>query len=320
MLWTSAEERPVLSVRLLAITSRVRSPKESYGADAQEIEPILEHVVIDRQGPFNPWGLAAGDVSGDNLADLIFGDHNARPASWYERVLAKIGVIDSKPLQSEVVWYDNPLWRKRTIAVGKSFSTDIEVIDVHGDGTTMSFLSQPQTFSGLGTPDWVWTVTDSQQFHGIEVADFDNDGLIDIVARNQSAIGERGDRFFLCLQMAGGLWEKHEVSWPEGEGLRVAQIHWDGFLEVVVNRNCYENSGDRVGKGWTEHIYCNTWDSDHPGMSIADMNGDGRNDIVLARAEKPGSRYHLLWFEAPQDVSSVWQEHIIERKVEAVHH
>ena len=50
--------------------------------------------------------------------------------------------------------------------------------------------------------------------------------------------------------------------------------------------------------------------------AIADVNGDGRNDIVLAPMYEGGG---LVWYQAPKDVSGVWQRHMIDGTVNFVH-
>ena len=53
-------------------------------------------------------------------------------------------------------------------------------------------------------------------------------------------------------------------------------------------------------------------------VRVADMNKNGRLDIILARSEGPHHR--LSWFEAPSDhVNGGWTEHIIENSIDYAH-
>ena len=56
-------------------------------------------------------------------------------------------------------------------------------------------------------------------------------------------------------------------------------------------------------------------------VDVADVNGDGRPDIILEPAEPVGSTYRASWFEAPADPRQAgWTEHIIESNIETDHH
>ena len=51
-------------------------------------------------------------------------------------------------------------------------------------------------------------------------------------------------------------------------------------------------------------------------VKLADMNKNGRLDIILSRSE---SHYRLSWFEAPEDPTRGWIEHVINDSVDYVH-
>lgn len=54
---------------------------------------------------------------------------------------------------------------------------------------------------------------------------------------------------------------------------------------------------------------------------MADVDQDGRVDILLSPSEPPGEFYRISWFKAPVDPkSSNWAEHVIEDGVESVMH
>ena len=50
--------------------------------------------------------------------------------------------------------------------------------------------------------------------------------------------------------------------------------------------------------------------------AIADINGDGRNDIVLAPMYGGGG---LVWYEAPLHPSGSWKRHMIDPTINFVH-
>jgi hypothetical protein len=54
---------------------------------------------------------------------------------------------------------------------------------------------------------------------------------------------------------------------------------------------------------------------------VADINGEGSPDIVLAPSELAGNWYRLSWFEAPADPKQAgWTEHVIVDRIECVVH
>ena len=66
---------------------------------------------------------------------------------------------------------------------------------------------------------------------------------------------------------------------------------------------------------WQEHIFAD-WTPDAV-VEIADMNRDGRLDVVLTRSE---GHHKLSWFEAPPEPKSDnWTEHIVDDSVDFAH-
>lgn len=258
----------------------------------------FQHVIVDSGGPQDPWGKSIGDVNGDGLVDLIIGGNAS----------------------SELVWYENPSWRKYTVAQGSPFSTDHEIADVDRDGRNDVICLSNKEVLWYKNPDWKATVIDAVTLHDIEIADLDGDGDIDIVARNQSAFGGAGDQLIFYRQDSPSEWNKTTIKSPNGEGLKIAELNGDRKADVIINTMWYENPGDLNGSAWRAHVYSNTWLWEHTYIDVGDINDDGRLDILLAPAERAGETYHISWFEAPAQPSSNWLEHVVDVSVEAIHH
>jgi hypothetical protein len=71
---------------------------------------------------------------------------------------------------------------------------------------------------------------------------------------------------------------------------------------------------------WQEHVYTKRWTHPDAKVELADINGNGRLDIVLTPAELAGQTYKIAWYEAPADPRAEWTEHVVVDKIEAVVH
>lgn len=266
---------------------------------ANEHPARFSHHVVDAQGPSDPWGKAVGDIDGDGLLDLVVGGHASQ----------------------ELVWYRNPDWTKATIATDENFGTDHEVIDIDSDGRNDVVSVTQARLVWYRNPDWVPNTIAETALHDIAAADFDGDGRLDLVARNQSAFSGSGHVLYFYRQTAPDRWEASSVAVPEGEGLAVQDIDRDGSPDVIVNGQWLRNPGGALdARRWHAYTYVDRWDWPHTYIDAGDINGDGRPDIVLAPAEPAGKHYRLSWFEAPEDLRARWQEHVVERQLESVQH
>jgi hypothetical protein len=288
--------------------------------DTVNANKYFTHLIVDTKGPSDPWGKSAGDINGDGLVDMLVGGSRARELTWYEKVKAKLRIGQRKSPLAELVWYEHPLWVKHRIAAGFEFSTDHEVVDLDGDGRNDVVSLTKDQLLWFKNPDWTLHIIDHNVLHDIEVTDIDLDGNFDIVARNQSAFGGDGSKVFIYLHISPDRWERVVLTCPDGEGLKLADINRDGYPDIIVNGFWFENGRDRSFRSWTEHRYAAKWIWPHTTIDVGDINKDGRDDIVLAPAEKAGGVYRLSWFEASGDVRLIWKEHIVEDQVETVHH
>lgn len=283
---------------LVFAATRVPRGQETAAMTALDGSATFTYRLIDGNGPQGIWQKTVGDLNGDGLPDLVAGGHDAQ----------------------ELVWYSNPDWTKRTIHSGSPPSTDGEVVDIDGDGDNDLVSLTDNDIRWYKNPGWDLTVIADRTLHDVEVGDFDGDNDIDLVARNQGEFGAQGDTLFFYRQDNPTTWVAHEVSIPDGEGLKAADIDNDGDLDVIIGGRWYENKGSVTGS-WPEHTFTTSWTHPNAYVDTGDFNGDGRLDIVLSPAELQGQSYKVSWFEAPADPTAAnWTEHIVENNVEAVRH
>jgi hypothetical protein len=253
-------------------------------------------ILIDPEGAVRPWGKCFGDLNNDGLTDLIIGGYTS----------------------GGLVYYANPEWDKNIISDETGFSTDIEVFDIDRDGDLDVFCVRGTSIEWFENPGWQSHLVDSVRCHDLELGDLDNDGKIDIVARDQGEFGHRGDTLYLYKQNTLDSWTGSKFNCVDGEGLKLFDINDDKKPDILTNCYWFENTG-KIDL-WDKHHFTETWDFKSTYIDVGDINEDGREDIVMTPSELAGMVYRISWFEAPEDPAADWKEHIIEDKVEAVHH
>ena len=250
--------------------------------------------------PLGPYGQVTqgnnvGDIDGDGRPDVVVGGDNY------------------------LVWYHNPDWAPHVIFQGPTTGGSmLAVADVNGDGRndvvtgeqgdpTCSSWCQMDWFENTGSGWTKHVLATGVYCHDVAWADLNGDG--------------RPDMSCADLENSAVYWVEHPADptqpWPvhliatsatSTMGMQIADIDGDGHPDIVSGEAWFDNvNGD--GSAWVRHPYTTmpgpsfvgTVDySDRTKMSVLDLNGDGRPDIVSALfTESPTSQ---LWaFLAPAD-------------------
>jgi SulP family sulfate permease len=209
---------------------------------------------------------------------------------------------------------------------------DAAVADINGDGAPdivvgglggLTYVLVDPLHTACHDPyrcRWTKRVIDSTHLsHDVRVADVNRDGAVDVVTEAGIYFNEdHGTRWVF----------RGRVSIPrDGEGTSVGVFERDGIPDIVAPYrsatmlarfvNPLHARGNPMRDPWKPQII-----DRHPRFTgnmttaIADLNGDGRNDIALAPMYGGGG---LVWYEAPATPNGTWKRHLIDPTVNFVH-
>ncbi|MEE9429754.1 MAG: VCBS repeat-containing protein [Melioribacteraceae bacterium] len=265
----------------------------------------FKYVIIESEktSPKKMYGKTFGDFSGDNFPDILI----------------------SSAKDDGMHWYEYPSWTKHTIREFGSWSEDIQTGDMDGDGDidiiqgnkdALFWYQNPLIQSKKSnTNEWnaIRIGSDGTNIHDLEVADINGDGKLDVVIRYEK---ENNKSVHIYIQETPTLFseiEKVNTTNLKGEGLCLADINDDSFLDIIIGNVWCQNNGD--GTKWKEQSYA----SELPAqlmIRVGDLNGNGANEILVCpQSSKVGS---LVWFF--QDVKSkVWKQQIIQNGITKMH-
>jgi hypothetical protein len=273
--------------------------------------------VVDSDGPADPWGKSLGDIDQDDQLDIVVGGHESKELVYYsganwdrttisegyrfstDHEVADVdgdGYIDVVSLTaSAVVVFYGPDWE--ISEVDNLILHDIEIIDIDNDSRP-DLLGRNQgafgdsgenviVFRNMGHRHWVRSELAVVDGEGLAIGDVDGDGLADAII-NQYWLKNSGNADV-------STWTPHRYTdtWDwQNATIAVGDIGDDGSIDIVAapaelagqtyRLSWFESTGDPT-RLWSEHIIDEDLEAVHHSLKVADMNGDGRVDVVAAQ-------------------------------------
>jgi hypothetical protein len=262
----------------------------AQGAVAAEMK--FRHHFVDRELPGDSWGqTAVADLDRDGRPDFITGRS-----------------------RGEILWYrmETPdRWVRHKLGDNSPSDVGGAALDVDGDGW-VDFVAGGAWYRNTGKPrtepfERIVFDKDLKGVHDLVVADVDGDGRPDILTMSD----QNNLRWYRIPADPRQPWQRHDIGPSVHAGIGVGDINGDGKLDVVRSNMWFENA-DGKGTRWIVHENIPFGNPKQPYplatyCVVADINGDGRMDLVMTENEIKGG--HIAWLENVDGKGGVWKRH-----------
>jgi hypothetical protein len=252
------------------------------------------------------------DITGDGYPDIVTCSHWTKPLSWWENPGAS-----GKP------------WVEHVMLTEGSPIEFTFLVDILNTGKPTQLLPQfgyPRTpmvwyelAPGAAEPWIKHQISPTSYPHGIGAGDLTGDGRTDIIT-------PRG-WFEAPADPRNGEWVLHpEFDLGATGFIYVEDVNHDGVPDMVTSLGhdygifwMEQKLGAGGKRTWTKHMIDEVWSQAHA-MTLADLNGDGRNELVAGKRfwshdTDPGANQPLglYWYEQLDTARGIqWKRHIID--------
>jgi len=267
-LWTTAKE-----------------PRWTSISDPRQLH--FRHEVIDPDPPGSHHDITLlADVNGNGRSDVIIG---------------------GKEGELNLFWYENPSWTRHPMASAPNLEAGGVVLDLTGNGRLDVVAGQQAGGNELywfecppdPTDRWPRRVIEDrfEKYHDQAVGDVDGDGEPEMLALSQKS----GVLMYYDIPS-----DPRVEPWPpecyhlitddmiDVEGLVIVDLDGDGRNEVIAGTDIFRR-GSAPGDPWKREPFAAGFVKTR--AAVADLDGDGHLDIVLAEGESHPAR--LVWCAGP---------------------
>lgn len=160
------------------------------------------------------------------------------------------------------------------------------------------FISRDLPTDARGTGDYGLTA----------LVDLDRDGDLDFVLGGR---GVKPDRLYWFEFRSATNWIQHIVgtNYQSDVGLAALDVDGDGWPDLVCSGVWYRNTGKPASEPFQRFVFATNAAGAHD-IVTADMDGDGRLDIVMMGDERTPLK-SLCWFKISSDPKKLWERHYI---------
>jgi len=271
--------------------------------------------------------LDVGDFNQDGLQDVMVmeGGKHADHATfaWFEQD-ASGEWIRHEMLVTEKL--DEFLGSARCADLDGDGDMDLVLTsDHHAVGPIRVFFFE-NPGGAMATGKWgqhLIATIDGYHANDMRIADMDVDGRLDIVIRHKDPNSIR----ILFQNKPKEEWSLQTLATDAlgTEGFAIGQLDKGPGPDIAINGYWFESIDPRLGKYKLREIDTDfTRVNPNTKEDIGDINGDGRNDIIISPAEayNNGKDHVLAWYEAPKKVKrekANWVKHVIRGEYNNAH-
>ena len=140
------------------------------------------------------------------------------------------------------------------------------------------------------------------------LVDIDKDGKLDFVLGGRTPAPSR---LYWYQYLSANNWVRHEVGtdYMSDVALSAIDIDGDGWLDLVCSGVWYRNTGNPREEPFERIVFDEQGAGAHD-VVAKDVNGDGKQDIVVMGDEKTPLN-GIYWYDIPSDPRQPWTKHYI---------
>ena len=251
------------------------------------------------------FGLAFGDVDGSGRKDIISGPY------WYQN--------PGGDLLGDWTQHDLPAGMHAILVTNVDDDALIDVIAQKQESALSVYWLEPadaaaQAWNSVKIGE-VDTASHDLGAQGYRAAQIEAGGKAEVAISSGNGI------YYFRVPAApeAGNWPRVHVSGaPSDEGFAVGDVDRDGRLDIAATTGdakgvvWYKNPGDGSGD-WTGFQIGDFTEALYPDRTeMADLNGNGRLDIIVTEENGADSDAQTYWWEQPADATAPnWTRHLI---------